>query len=317
MHINSNRMKLHPTQSLKQIAALINCTYTGADDFVISGINEIHKVEPGDLVFVDHPKYYEKALSSAATTILINQQVQCPEGKALIFSDDPFRDYNKLTRHFSPWKMVEGNRPADVIIGNNSSVHSSVVIGNNVTIGNDCIIHPGVVLYDNVHIGDRCIIHANAVLGGDAFYYKARPEGREKMYTCGSVEIEDDVEIGAGTTIDRGVSGDTRIGAGTKIDNHVHIGHDTVIGKNCLFAAQVGIAGCVIIEDNVTLWGQVGVPSDLRIGKGAVVLGQSGVYGDTEGGKTYFGSPATEARSRWRELAYIRRLPEVFSKLGL
>lgn len=315
MRDNPNCMKLNPPQSLKQIAALINCTYEGADDFVISGINEIHKVEAGDLVFVDHPKYYDKALNSAATTILINQKVECPAGKTLIFSEEPFRDYNKLTKHFAPWKMVEGNRPEKFVVGKNCNIHTSVVIGNGVTIGDDCIIYAGVVLYDQTHIGNRCIIHANSVIGGDAFYYKTRPEGREKMHSCGSVEIEDDVEIGAGSTIDRGVSGDTRIGAGTKIDNHVHIGHDTVIGKNCLFAAQVGIAGCVIIEDNVILWGQVGVPSDLRIGKGAVVLGQSGVMGSIEGGKTYFGSPATEARQKWRELAQIRKMQEIIAKL--
>ncbi len=310
-------MKLSPPQKLADIAALIKCKYDGDPDFIISGINEIHKVEAGDLVFVDHPKYYDKALSSAATIILINQKVECPEGKVLIFSNDPCRDYNYLTKHFSPWKMADGNRGEKVTIGKNCHIHSSVVMGSNISIGDNCIIHAGVVLYDNVHIGHDCIIHANAVIGSDAFYYKARPEGREKMHTCGSVEIEDRVEIGAACTIDRGVSGDTRIGAGTKMDNHVHVGHDTVIGKNCLFAAQVGIAGCVVIEDNVILWGQVGVPSDLLIGKGAVVLGQSGLTKDLEGGKTYFGSPAEEARTKYRELALIRKLPAVIEKLGV
>jgi UDP-3-O-[3-hydroxymyristoyl] glucosamine N-acyltransferase len=310
-------MKLTPPQTLAQIAALINCEFDGDPNFIVSGINEIHKVEPGDLVFVDHPKYYDKALKSAATIVLINQKVERPEGKVLIFSDDPCRDYNYLTKHFSPWKMVMSNRSENAVIGENCHIHPSVVIGNHVTIGDNCIIHPGVVIYDNVHIGNDCIIHANAVLGSDAFYYKARPEGREKMHTCGSVEIEDRVEIGAACTIDRGVSGDTRIGAGTKMDNHVHVGHDTVIGKNCLFAAQVGIAGCVVIEDSVILWGQVGVPSDLLIGKGAVVLGQSGLTKDIEGGKTYFGSPAEEARSKFRELALIRKLPAVVEKLSL
>jgi len=310
-------MKLNPPQTLADIAALIKCEYDGDPDFIVSGINEIHKVETGDLVFVDHPKYYEKALKSAATIVLINQKVERPEGKVLIYSSDPCRDYNYLTKHFSPWKMATSNRGDNVVIGSNCHIHTSVVMGSNVSIGDNCIIHPGAVLYDNVHIGHDCIIHANAVIGSDAFYYKARPEGREKMHTCGSVEIEDRVEIGAACTIDRGVSGDTRIGAGTKMDNHVHVGHDTVIGKNCLFAAQVGIAGCVVIEDNVILWGQVGVPSDLLIGKGAVVLGQSGLTKDLEGGKTYFGSPAEEARMKYRELALIRKLPAVIEKLSL
>lgn len=310
-------MKLSSPQTLSQIASLIQCNYIGAPDFPVTGINEIHKVQPGDLMFVDHPKYYDKALQSAATIILINKEVECPDGKALIISDDPCRDYNFLTRHFSPWKMTDGHRGVDVTIGVDCSIHSTVVIGNHVSIGDRCVIHPGVVLYDHVNIGNDCIIHANAVIGSDAFYYKARPEGREKMHSCGSVEIGDRVEIGAACTIDKGVSGDTRIGAGTKMDNHVHVGHDTVIGEHCLFAAQVGIAGCVVIEDHVILWGQVGVPSDLLIGKGAVVLGQSGLTKDLEGGKTYFGSPAEEARHKFRELALIRKLPDVVEKLGL
>lgn len=310
-------MKLTPPVPLKDIAALIGCTFEGEPTLLVSGINEIHKVEPGDLIFVDHPKYYEKALSSAATFVLINQQVPCPDGKALIFSEDPFRDYNQLTRHFSPWKMQAEKSGTNCSIALDAIVHSSVIMGSNCHIGSRSVVYPGVVLYDNVYIGDDCIVHANTVIGSDAFYYKARPSGREKMHTCGSVRIEDRVEIGAGCTIDRGVSGDTRIGEGTKIDNHVHIGHDTVIGKNCLFAAQVGIAGCVIVEDNVILWGQVGVPSDILIGKGAVVLGQSGISKDLEGGKTYFGSPAEDVRHKYRELASIRKLPDVIEKLGI
>lgn len=310
-------MKLFPPQSLSQIAAIIGCEYDGSPDFVVTGINEIHKVVSGDLVFVDHPKYYDKALNSAATVVLINQRVSCPDGKALIFSDDPCRDFNKLNRHFSPWEMPQNLRGNDVRLGADCIIHPSVVMGSRVSIGDRCIIHPGVVIYNDVNIGDDCIIHANAVIGSDAFYYKSRPDGREKMHTCGSVEIGDRVEIGAGCTIDRGLTGDTRIGSGTKMDNHVHVGHDTVIGKDCLFAAQVGIAGCVVIEDNVILWGQVGVPSDLHLGKGAVVLGQSGLTKDLDAGKTYFGSPAEEARNKFRELALIRKLPQMIEKLGM
>jgi UDP-3-O-[3-hydroxymyristoyl] glucosamine N-acyltransferase len=310
-------MKITPPQSLSSVADIIQCEFAGDPNFLITGINEIHKVEKGDIVFVDHPKYYDKALQCEASVVIINQRVDCPEGKALIFSDDPFRDYNRLTRHFSPWSLSSGNRGSNFTSGDNCQIHESVIVGNNVSIGNNCILHPGVVLYDNVHIGNDCIVHANTVLGSDAFYYKSRPQGREKMHSCGSVEIGNDVEIGAACTIDKGVSGDTRIGSGTKMDNHVHVGHDTVIGNNCLFAAQVGIAGCVVIEDNVILWGQVGVPSDIFIGKGAVVLGQSGITKDLEGGKTYFGSPAEEARAKYRELALIRKLPTVVEKLSL
>jgi UDP-3-O-[3-hydroxymyristoyl] glucosamine N-acyltransferase len=310
-------MKLPRPYTLGEIADIIACEFDGSADFPITGINEIHQVEHGDIVFVDHPKYYDKALECAASVVIINKKVACPIGKALLFSDDPFSAYNQLTRHFSPWVMPQENRGKNVTIGANCVVHPSVIMGNNVHIGDHCVLHPGVVLYNDITIGNNCIVHANTVIGSEAFYYKNRPEGREKMHTVGCVVIEENVEIGAACTIDRGVSGATFIGAATKIDNQVHIGHDTTIGKKCLFAAQVGIAGCVTIEDEAILWGQVGVTSDVIIGKGAVVLGQSGVTKDIAGGKTYFGCPAEEARGKYRELALIRKLPASMEKLGL
>lgn len=302
--------------TLKDLSAIIGCKFSGNENHLVTGINEIHMVVPGDLVFVDHPKYYDKALNSAATTILINKEVPCPEGKGLIFSDDPCRDFNKLTLHFSPVTTQKETIGSNVKISPSAVIYPNVTIGNNVTIGDRTTIFPGTVIYENCHIGNDVIIHANVVIGGHAFYYKKRPEGYDKMHTCGRVIIEHKVEIGAGTTIDRGVTGDTFIGEGTKIDNQVQVGHDTVIGKNCLFAAQVGIAGCVIIEDNVTLWGQVGVVSGITIGKGAVVQGQSGVGKTLEGGKIYFGSPCEEARGKMREMAALRSLPELVDKIS-
>ena len=310
-------MKLPRLHTLKEIAELVGCDFEGGDQFPITGINEIHQVEHGDIVFVDHPKYYDKALHCAASVIIINKKVECPERKALLFSDDPFSTYNQLTKHFSPWVMPQEQRGSNVLIGKNCTIHPTVVMGDNIRIGDNSVIHPGVVLYNDISIGNNSIIHANTVVGSEAFYYKNRPEGREKMHTVGSVVIEDYVEVGAACTIDRGVSGATFIGSYTKIDNQVHIGHDTTIGNRCLFAAQVGIAGCVQIEDDAILWGQVGVTSDVRIGKGAVVLGQSGVTKDLDGGKTYFGCPAEEARSKYKELALIRKLPSTMEKLGL
>ena len=302
-------MKLSPSQTLAQLADVLGCKFVGDPNHEVTGINEIHKVEAGDLVFVDHPKYYDKALESAATTVLINKEVECPEGKGLLISDDPFRDYNALTRKFSPYVPWRSSIDPSASIGEGTQIHPNAVIGPNVTIGENCLIHSGVVIYDRSEIGNNVIIHANAVIGADAFYFKRRPEGFDKMHTCGFVAIEDNVEIGAMCTIDRGVSGDTRIGMGSKLDDHVHVGHDTVIGKHCLFAAQVGIAGCVTIEDEVTLWGQVGVVSDVTIKKGAVVYGQSGIMTDCEPGEKYLGSPAVEARERFKELAMLRKLP--------
>jgi UDP-3-O-[3-hydroxymyristoyl] glucosamine N-acyltransferase len=297
-----------------QVAELIGGRALGDVDRLVTGINEINRVGEGDLMFVDHPKYYDKALNSAATTILIDKEVTVPQGKAIIVSDDPCRDYNALVHRYMPRRAWDADKP---VIGAGSEVHPSVVIGAHVTIGKDCLIMPGVVIYAHATIGDRVIIHANTVIGADSFYYKKRSGGYEKMAVGGSVVIEDDVEIGALCTIDRGVSADTRIGAGTKIDNHVQVGHDTLVGKNCLFAAQVGIAGCCVIGNNVTLWGQVGVPSKLTIGDGAVALGQSGLIGDLEAGKTYFGSPAGEWKQKMREVALMGRLPDIVKKIGV
>ena len=300
-------MKFKKTLSLKQIASLLQVEYVGNPNFEISGINEIHVVEKGDIVFVDHPKYYEKALNSAATTILINKKVECPIGKSLLISDDPFRDFNKLTLHFNPFIASKESISSSAIIGENTIIQPNVFIGNNVKIGKNCTIHPNVTIYDNSVIGNNVTIHANTVLGADAFYYKNRAKGFDKLISGGRVVLEDEVDLGASCTIDKGVTGDTKIGKGTKIDNQVHVGHDTVIGNKCLIASQTGIAGCVIIEDEVTIWGQVGTNSGITIGKGAIILGQTGVTKSVAGGKSYFGTPISESREKLKEMAEIKR----------
>lgn len=308
-------MKFPRPHTLKEIASLINTEYVGDSDFPVLGMNEIHVVEPGDIVFVDHPKYYDKALNSAATIVLINKKVDAPQGKALLISDDPFRDFNKLTLHFKPFRSSDSAISASAKIGQGSIIQPNAFVGNNVTIGENCIIHANVSIGDDSIIGDNVIIHSNTVLGADAFYYKKRKEGFDKLRSSGRVIIKDNVEIGASCTIDRGVSGDTTIGEGSKLDNQVHVGHDVIIGREVLIASQTGIAGCVVIEDNVTLWGQVGVISGITIGKGAVVYAQSGVGKSLEANKTYFGSPADEFRIKFRELAATKQFPEILNKL--
>ncbi len=308
-------MKFPIPHTLKQIASIINTEYVGNDDFPVLGMNEIHVVEEGDIVFVDHPKYYDKALNSNATTILINKQVSCPSGKALLISDDPFRDFNKLTNYFKPFEKATTSIAASAKIGKNSIIQPNTFIGNHVVIGEHCQIHANVTIYDHCVIGNHVTIHAGTVLGADAFYYKNRPTGFDKLISGGSVIIEDHVDIGSLCTIDRGVSGDTRIKEGSKLDNQVQIGHDTVIGKKCLIASQTGIAGCVVVEDEVTLWGQVGVTSGIRIGSKAVVLAQTGISKSIEGGKTYFGSPVEEAREKLKQLAYVKKIPDIIKKI--
>ena len=308
-------MKLNRRYTVKEIAEIIDCQFVGDENHEVTGINEIHKVADGDLVFVDHPKYYDKALSSAATTILIDKEVECPEGKALIVSEQPFDDFNKLTRHFAPFV------PQSNAVGDNSTIDPSAIIypnvfiGHNVSIGKNAVIYPGAVIVDNFIVEDEVVIGSNSVIGHYAFYYKKKPTGYHRMHSCGAVHLKRNVEIGALCTIDAGVSSMTTIGEGTKIDNQVHIGHDTVVGKDCLMAANVGVAGCVTIKDGVTLWGQVGLASDIVIEEGVTVYAQSGVGKNLPAGKNYFGSPAGEAKVKFREMAAVRKLPEILENL--
>ena len=308
-------MKFPKPHNLKQIAALIDCKFVGDADFQVLGMNEIHVVESGDIVFVDHPKYYGKALESAATIVLINKEVECPEGKALLISDDPFRDFNKLTDYFKPFQTSNTSVSPTVKIGKNTVIQPNCFLGHNVTIGDDCIIHSNVSIYDDAIIGNNVTIHAGTVLGANAFYYKNRPSGYDRLKSGGRVIIEDHVDIGASCTIDRGDSGDTIIGEGSKLDNLIQVGHDTVIGKKCLIASQVGIAGCVIIKDEVTIWGQVGTTSGITIGEKAVIQGQSGVTKSIEGGKVYWGTPAQEVRAQLKEMASIKQIPNILKQL--
>jgi len=311
-------MKFPAPVSVKWIANLIGAELSGNTEGIATGINEIHKVEPGDLVFVDHPKYYNKCLHSEATFIIINQKTECPEGKALLVVDNPFEAYQTIVRHFRPFKPAVKPISDSATIGEGTYIAPNVYIGHEVSIGKDCFIGPNVTIMDHCVIGDNVIIQAGTVIGSDAFYYntkKDRAVWYKKMESCGRVVIESDVEIGAGCTIDRGVSHDTRIGRGSKLDNMVHIGHDTVMGANCLLAAQVGIAGATTLGNGVILWGQVGVSKTLSIGDNAVVLAQSGVGGTLEGGKVYFGSPAEDAINKKRELVWVKRIPEIWEKI--
>jgi UDP-3-O-[3-hydroxymyristoyl] glucosamine N-acyltransferase len=307
-------MILHTPQTLQQLADFLGCQFVGDPNHLITGINEIHKVVPGDLVFVDFEKYYKKALDSPATTILIDKEVECPEGKGLLISAQPFNDFNKLTKHFRPESRNTGAQN-NTSIDPSSWIAPTASIGDHVQIGKNCVIHPGAVIQAHTIIGDNVIIGPNSVIGHYAFYYKKRPEGFDRMHSCGRTIIEDDVEIGALCTIDKGVSGDTVIGKGTKLDNQVHIGHDTVIGEHCLFAAHVGVAGCVTIKNRVTCWGQVGIASDVVIEDGVVILAQSGVNKSLSAGKSYFGSPAADARLKFREMAAIKKLPEILENM--
>ncbi len=311
-------MQFHSPVPVQWIADLIQAKIIGNDTSNTTGINELHKVEPGDLVFVDHPKYYDACINSAADFIIINKEIPAPNGKTLLVVSNPFEAYCKIVNHFRPFEPANKNISETAQIGEGSFIYPTSFIGNHVSIGKNCIIHPQVSIMDNCIIGDNVVIQSGTVIGSDAFYYNSKKDRElwyKRMPSCGRVIIQNDVEIGANCTIDRGVSHDTIIGEGTKFDNLIHIGHDTVIGKNCLFAASVVVAGVVNIEDGVTIWGGAIVNKTLTIGANAVILARSAVGGSLEGNKIYWGIPAQDASQVKREMIWIKRIPELWDKV--
>lgn len=304
-------MKFNKALTLAEIAEFVGADkFIGSPEFIITGINEIHMVEEGDLTFVDHPKYYSKALNSKATTIIINKEVDFPEGKGIIISDDPFKAYLMLVNKYRPFEPASTMISLSAEIGEGTVIQPGAFIGNNVKIGKNCIIHSNVSLYDFTEIGNDVIIHSGAVIGGDAYYFQKRKDGFVKFESCGKVIIADKVEVGALCAIDRGVSGSTFIDEDTKLDNFCQVGHDTQIGKHCLIGSHAAIAGVTKIEDDVIIWGRVAINKDLVIGKGAIVLATSAVDKSLAPGGTYFGVPAEPAGKIWREKAALRALPE-------
>lgn len=299
-------MTFKEPQKLKNIAELIGAKYIGDENLNVFGTNEIHRVKTGEIVFVNHPKYYDKALNSNATIILIDKEVECLEGKALLISEDPFRDFNNINKHFTSICNFR-EEACNEEIGEGTSIHSSAVIGNDVKIGRNCHIFPNVVIGDRTIIGDNVIIQSNTVIGGDAFYYRKLEEKFDRLVSVGNVIIENNVEIGNNCTIDRGVTDATIIGEGSVLDNQIQIGHDTIIGKKVLIASQTGIAGCCIIKDEVTIWGQVGIASGVTVESGTVLLAKCGVNRSLKKG-TYFGPIAEEFRDYLRKEVKLKNL---------
>jgi UDP-3-O-[3-hydroxymyristoyl] glucosamine N-acyltransferase len=302
-------MKFKQPIPVRELAAQFDAQIIGDESLVATGINEIHKVEPGDIAFSDVKKYFEKTLQSAATVILLNEEVECPAGKVILKVDQPFEVYDAIIRSYRPFVVLTQAKSNSANIHPTVTIEPGVVIADNVSIGANTHICANAYIGEYTEIGENVVIGPGAILGSDAFYFKKLPDGSFKKWRSGGrVIIENQVDIGAGCTIAKGVSGDTIIGEGSKLDCQIHIGHGVVVGKNCLFAAQVGIGGKTIVEDNVVLYGQVGIAQALRIGKGAIISAKSGVSKSLEGGKSYFGIPADEAREKYKELVALRQL---------
>lgn len=302
---------------LSEIAGIIKGKVVGDPEAIVKGLNEIHVVREGDITFVDHPKYYKKVLESTASYVIINKDVQVPESKSLILHDSPMDAFNILISYFKPLTPSANMISSSAEIGKGTIIQPGVFVGNNVKIGNNCVIHANVSIYDKTIIGDHVIIHSNTVIGSDAYYFQKREDKYVKFLSGGSVIINNNVEIGASCSIDKGVTGDTIIGEGTKMDNQCQVGHDTVIGKHCLIGAFAAIAGVTIIEDEVVLWARVAINKDIVIGKKSVILATSAVNKTLEGNKVYMGSPVMEVRKYWKQFAALRQLPEIIKKIKL
>ncbi len=307
-------MKFPAPLPVTEIAEKYNARLLGNAENEATGINEIHKVEAGDITFSDVEKYFKKSLESAATVILLNKAVPVPQGKTVLVCDDPFAVYNDLILRHRPLRPLSAAISDEAKIHPTAVIEPGVIISHHVEIGANCHIQAGAIIHEYSYLGENVNIQSGAIIGTDAFYYKKIDGAFQKWRSGGRVIIEDNVEIGAGCTVNKGVSGDTVIGAGTKLDCQVHIGHGAVIGKNCLLAGQVGIGGKTIVGDDVIMYGQVGVAQNLYIGNGVIILAKSGVSKNLAAGKTYFGYPAGEVRTKYKELAAMRHLPEFFKK---
>jgi UDP-3-O-[3-hydroxymyristoyl] glucosamine N-acyltransferase len=321
--------------TLQEIAERLDCRLEGDGTIEIRGVAGIEDATAGDLTFFANPKYASALRSTRASGVILGEGAE-PAPCAMLRARHPYLAFARAVSLFAdPWRPTPGVHPLTwigdgVVLGTDVSVgpfaaiadgarigartiiHPHVSIGRGVEIGEDCVLHARASLRERIRIGHRVIVQDGAVIGSDGFGFARRPDGgHEKIPQIGSVTIEDDVEIGANSTVDRPAVGETRIGAGTKIDNLVQIAHGVRVGRNVLLAAQVGIAGSVVIEDDVTLAGQVGVAGHIRLGRGVVATAQSGIPNSVDAGTFVSGYPAIPNRDWLRSVAVFRKLPEL------
>ncbi len=325
---------------LREIAARVGGTVTGDDETEITRLNAIEAAGPGELTFLANPKYAAALATTSAAAVILRE---APPGdpRPFLLHPDPYFAFSQALRLFYPAAGSNLNpgvaatavvHPTALLgqgvhigehavvgagssIGAGAKIMSGVVIGSGCAVGQDALIFPNVTIYDGCRLGHRVTIHSGTVIGSDGFGYATHAGQHHKVMQVGGVRVEDDVEIGANCTIDRGAIGDTVIGEGSKIDNLCQIAHNVRLGKGCLIVAQVGIAGSAVLGDYVVAGGQVGFVGHINIGSGARFIAQSGVSKSLKGGTDYGGSPAREARD-YREIeAHIHRLPQKMEQL--
>ena len=328
------------TKTIQEIAELVGGRIIGHCDRTLHGVASLSEATEGDVAFLGNEKYHDQVAISRASVVLVAPgfDVEPQEGRAWIECADPSDLFTRVILAFTPpaIEYPAGIHPRAVIaddvavpaschigagvviehgakIGENTVILPNVYIGVDTTVGANCLIYPNVVIRERCIIGNRVILHPGVVIGADGFGYKSSAAGHEKIPQVGIVQIDDDVEVGANSTIDRARFGRTWIQAGTKIDNLVQIGHNVEIGRACIVVAQVGIAGSTHLGNGVILAGQVGVNGHLRIGDGAIAMAQSGVSKDTPAGAVVMGSPAQDRRAFARTQMQLKHL-ETLSK---
>ncbi|MBS1510757.1 MAG: UDP-3-O-(3-hydroxymyristoyl)glucosamine N-acyltransferase [Bacteroidetes bacterium] len=329
--------------SATQIAAIIGGKVEGNGDAAVASFGKIEEARQGQLSFLANPKYEEYLYTTGASVVIINESLELkqPVAATLIKVPDAYTSFAVLLDKYqqiqrqqlsgiqqpvyvdATAKMGEhiflgafASIGANVVVGNNVKIYPQAYLGNNVVVGENTIIHPGVKIYHDCIIGKNVVIHAGTVIGSDGFGFAPQPDGTfKKVPQIGNVIIEDGVEIGANTTIDRATIGSTLIKAGAKLDNLLQIAHNVEVGHNTVIAAQSGVSGSTKVGNNVMIGGQAGIVGHITIGDGARINAQSGVSKSLEPGKAVTGSPAFDYTAALRSQATTRKLPELEKRI--
>jgi UDP-3-O-[3-hydroxymyristoyl] glucosamine N-acyltransferase len=337
---SSSRRETPVARTLGELAALVRGVVKGDAEMVITGVAGVREARPGDITFAADARYVRRLADSKASAAVVSGEIILARAIPVILVADPEEAFSKIAACFAPppVRCEPGVHPSavvapDVRLGKNVAVGACVVVesgssigdgttlwpqvyvGRDVAVGANCVIYPNVTLRERVRIGDRCIIHSGSVIGSDGFGYVQREGRHEKVPQLGTVVIEDDVELGACVTVDRARFARTWIKKGTKIDNLVQIGHNVVLGENCIIVSMVGLCGSVHVGNNVVLAGRVSVDSHLSIGDGAMVGALSGVTKDVPDGMFVSGYPAQEHKGDLRLAANLQRVPKLLERV--
>jgi UDP-3-O-[3-hydroxymyristoyl] glucosamine N-acyltransferase len=330
-----------PTKTLAELAAATGAVLDGDPGLAIDGPATLADAGPREIAFLANPRYAPQLATTRAGAVLVARDVVRPRpGLALLRCDDPSRAFTRVVQEFAPRSEPPraGVHPAawvdprasvdpsasvgpcctvaaGAVVGPRAVLVAQVHVGAHARVGADTVLYPGVVLYERVSIGARGLVHAGVVIGSDGFGFEPTATGWAKIPQVGTVEIGDDVEIGANCAIDRGRFGPTRIGHGVKMDNLVHVAHNVVVEDGALLIAQVGIAGSSRVGRRAIVAGQAGIGGHVTIGPGARVGAQSGVANDVPAGADYFGTPARPRFEALRSVALVARLPELQREL--